>query len=145
MKGSGRKQLCLLMMCWFYRARQPAVFCPQALCRIRPRVYFIAVVSSAVVFRALLCEFHGMGPSHLLLLQRDGHGVSSSGEGFILFPVDFLSFCLCWTNLSLLAPSSGDGVPGGPRVQGRPGRLPASPGETVDHVPQSEAQLLCAG
>lgn len=85
MKGSGRKQPCLLMMCWYCCARQPAAFGPQAPCRIRPRVYFNAVVSSAVIFRALLCELHGVGPSHLLLLQRDGHGVSSSGEGFISF------------------------------------------------------------
>lgn len=86
MKGSGRKQPCLLMMCWFCRARQPAAFGPQAPCRIRPRVYFNTVVSSAVVvFRTLLCELHGVGPSHLLLLQRDGHGVSSSGEGLVSF------------------------------------------------------------
>lgn len=86
MRGPGRKQPCVLMMCWFCCARQPAAFGPPAPCRIHPLVYFNAVVSSAVVvFRALLCELHGVGPSHLLLLQRDGHGVSSSGEGFISF------------------------------------------------------------
>lgn len=51
---------------------------------MRPPVYFNTVVfSTLVVFRALLCELHGVGPSHLFLLQRDGHGVSSPGEGFI--------------------------------------------------------------
>lgn len=45
MKGSGRTQPCLLMMCWFCRARQPAAFGPQAPFRIRPRVYFNTVVS----------------------------------------------------------------------------------------------------
>lgn len=99
MKGSGRKQPCLLMMCWYCCARQPAAFGPQAPCRIHPRVYFNAVVSSSVVvFRALLCELHGVGPSHLLLLQRDGHGVSSFGEGFI-------SFLLISSHLSSIGPT----------------------------------------
>lgn len=92
------------MMCWFCCARQPAAFGPQAPCCMRPPVYFNAVVFSAVVvFRALLCELHGVGPSHLFLLQRDGHGVSSSGEGFIYF--FFSLYLLIFSLLSTVGPT----------------------------------------
>lgn len=115
---------------------------------MRPRFFSMLFSSALVVFRALLCELHRVGPSHLFLLQRDGHGVSSSGEGFIYVSTSLVLFIfslsLC-TKLSPLAPLAGDGVPGGPRVQGRPGRLPACAGEAVDDIPQSAAQLLRAG
>lgn len=55
-------------------------------------------------FRALLCELHGVGASYLFLLQGDGHGVSSSGEGAFFLHSVFCSVIppRCWNFLVFL-------------------------------------------
>lgn len=51
-------------------------------------LYVCVCLSNSVflilIFRALLCELHGVGSSYLFLLQRDGHGISSSREGALI-------------------------------------------------------------
>lgn len=52
-----------------------------------------------------------------------------------------------WTQGSgpcLSAVVPGGGVPCGPGVQERPGRLPSGAGKAVDILPEGTAQLLCA-
>lgn len=98
--------------------------------------------------RALLCELHGVGASYLFLLQRDGHGVSSSREGALslsLSPFLLLLFYCPSILLILACFVPGDGLPRGPCVQGGPGWLPARPRETVDHISEGAAQLLRPG
>lgn len=50
-------------------------------------VFLLTVFFFMLFFRALLRELHGVGASYLFLLQRNGHGVSSSGEGAFLLSV----------------------------------------------------------
>lgn len=131
------------MMCWFCRARRPAAFGPPG--RRAAYVPVFIPTPSLVVFQSPTLSAPWSGAPTFtssserwpwsFIIWRRSHSMSLLVSH---------SFCLGWTNLSTPAPASGDGFPGGPRVQGRPGRLPASPGEAVDHVSQSEAQLLRA-
>lgn len=107
--------------------------------------------SLLLFFRALLCELHGVGASYLFLLQRDGHGVSSSREGaffvcfFLTLSLSSSSFDYPFIIFNLACFIPGDGVPCGSRVQSRPGWLSACPWKTVDHIPKGTAQLLRPG
>lgn len=42
---------------------------------------FLSLSLSCTQYRAVFCQRRGVGTSHLLLLQRDSHGVQLPGEG----------------------------------------------------------------
>lgn len=56
--------------------------------------FVLPLTISPSQYRAILCQRCGVGTSHLLLLQRDSHGVQLPGEGIAVILMKYPLFLL---------------------------------------------------